>query len=241
MIRNVFIDLDDTLWDTFSNNRKCLEILFSDRKWHQYVASFEQFFECYYPNNESLWDDYRNGRIDKKELSFLRFAIPFRHFNIPFDESSLLSLNEHFLQLSQEQTGLLPYAEKLLQELKAIGYRVMIITNGFEEIQLNKMRNSGIEKYIDYLFVSEKLGSHKPNIGFFHFAMTGSNSRRRETVVVGDSLQADIQGADNARLHSIWFNPRRLPLTIPIAFETPLVVESLQEVPKAIETINNKL
>lgn len=238
MIRNVFIDLDDTLWDTFANNRRSLEMLYKEYLWSEYVSTFDQFFEVYYPNNELLWDDYRNDRITKEQLSYLRFARPFQHFSMPIAEESIATLNRHFLDLSQHQTSLVDGAEELLQELKAKGYRVMIITNGFEEIQFNKMKNSGIDQYIDQLFVSEKLGSHKPNIGFFHFALTGSNSRREETVVIGDSLEADIKGADNARLHSIWFNPQGKSLTIPITFSSPLVVNSLKEVPKAIEQIN---
>lgn len=238
MIKNIFIDWDDTLWDTYSNNRRCLEMLYKKEGWINYSDSFELFFSFYYRNNESLWNDYRHNRISKKELSYSRFSIPFKSFGIPFTASSIDLLNQSFLEMSQRQTGLVNGAKELLDTLKKQGYRIIIITNGFKEIQRNKIKNSGLEDLIDAIFVSESLGSHKPNVGFFHYALTGSNSRRLETVVVGDSLDADIKGADNAKIYSIWFNPKEVPLSIPLKFYPPLEVRKLSEIPLAIETLD---
>lgn len=238
MIRNLFFDLDDTLWDTYSNNKRCLEILFTQQQWSNYVGTFNEFFAFYYPNNESLWHEYRNDRITKQYLSLHRFSIPFDKFGIPYTEDSINTLNEHFLLLASQQTKLIEGALPLLENLQEQGYNLYIITNGFKEIQRNKLINSGLMPYFKALCISEELGAHKPNIGFFHYALTRTNSKRSETVVIGDSLDADIQGADRARLRSIWFNPRGYDLTLQLSNGKPIEIKKLEEVPQALEQIN---
>lgn len=240
MIKTIFIDLDDTLWDTFTNNQEALRKVFSEEGWAKTARSFDYFFEIFFPNNEKLWDDYRNERISKQELSFRRFSDVLTSFGIPFSESSIEEINNRFLGYSQQQTKLVDGAKELLSRLKADGYVIALITNGFKEVQYNKAHNSGIDIYFNYFFVSEELGSHKPKADFFHFALTRSNSRREETLVVGDSLEADIRGADNAKLNSIWYNPRDLPCSIELLHQPPVKVKHLLEIPTVIKRINDQ-
>lgn len=237
MIRNIFIDLDDTLWDTRSNNRDSLQVLFDDNDWQRWATSFDQFFSIYEVHNEALWRAYRNKEITKHQLSRDRFAYPLSHFGIPFTNRILSAIGRTFLALSQHQTKLVDGALELLEELKKREYKIFLISNGFKEIQQNKLRNSGLLGYFDQLFISEEVGFHKPNPSFFHRALSGSNSRRRESLVVGDSLEVDILGADEAWLPSIWYNPKGLPMDLPIKMYPPLVAQHLSEVPQLIDKL----
>ena len=52
--KSIFIDLDDTLWDTYHNNKECLEELYTDYHFNRYYASFEAFFDIYMPHESIL-------------------------------------------------------------------------------------------------------------------------------------------------------------------------------------------
>lgn len=237
MLRNIFIDLDDTLWDTYSNNKMCLAKLYDKYNWARYFDSFEAFFSDYMPHNDLLWERYRSGTIEKKELIVGRFAHPFRSLASPPSREEILKLNEEFLALSKEQTTLVEGAMELMDILKERGYRIMLISNGFKEVQERKLAASGLASYFEALFISETLGVHKPNPLFFHHALSASESRKEETVVVGDSLGADIAGAAAADLPAIWFNPYGLPFDQTIPRRPAAIVKQLAEIPGVLDTI----
>lgn len=107
MYKNLFIDLDDTLWDTYHNNKECLEEVYTDYKFDRFYASFEAFFATYMPNNLSLWEQYREGTIDKQTLIVERFLHILRPFGIS-DPSYVIALNRDFLNRTTLKTRLIP-------------------------------------------------------------------------------------------------------------------------------------
>ena len=203
---SLFFDLDDTLWDTAHNNKECLEEIYSAYRFGRYYASFDDFYTVYMPNNLLLWAKYRNHVIDRRTLIAERFLYVLRPMGIS-DEEYALELNKDFLQRTATKTGLIDGAIELLEYLFR-RYRLFILSNGFREIQSLKMQNSGLAPYFERIFLSEDVSIQKPHKAIFDYALKSSNSRRAESLMIGDCWESDIAGAENARIDRIWFNPR---------------------------------
>lgn len=223
--KNLFIDLDDTLWDTYHNNKECLEEIYTDYHFSRYYASFEAFFDIYWPHNELLWKRYRAGEIDRQTLIVDRFLYVLRPLGIE-DTKEVLAVNHDFLRRTTTKTGLVDGAIELLEYLRPT-YRLYILSNGFREVQDKKLRNSGLAPYFTRMILSEDAGIQKPHKGIFDFALVNTNSRRSETLMIGDCFEADILGARQSRIDQLWFNPKGLP---PQGFTPTYMVGKLEEI-----------
>ena len=241
--KNLFFDLDDTLWDTAANSRDSLSEAFVYCRLDRFFPGFEEFSRLYSAHNEQLWADYAVGKIDKDRLNFERFAHPFRLAGQetgdyrgfrPLDAQGILppgaaaratgrplleTFAKHFFALIPTKTKTLPHAFAVLQALRGRGYRLFILSNGFRELQSRKMRNSGLDAYFRKVLLSDDIGLLKPNPRFFHFALSATQSLPRESLMIGDNLRTDILGAYHAGIDQLYFNPRRLP--IPAASPPP--------------------
>ncbi|MDR1918312.1 MAG: YjjG family noncanonical pyrimidine nucleotidase [Tannerellaceae bacterium] len=224
--KHLFFDFDDTLWDTRSNNRECLEELYTDYRFDRYYASFETFYDYYMPHNLALWSKYRKHEIDRQTLITERF----RYLLIPTgvsDAASALRLNRDFLERTSLKTVLIAGVRELLDYLRP-SYSMHILSNGFREVQFKKLAHSGLAAYFDSVILSEDAGIQKPHKAIFDFALKNANARRRETLMIGDSWEADIAGARGAGIDQLWFNPQHLP---PVeAFSPTYSVGSLAEI-----------
>jgi len=207
--KNLFIDLDDTLWDTYHNNKECLEELYTDYHWDRHYTSFEVFYDIYMPHNLKLWDLYRKNEIDRQTLIFERFHFILKPMGIS-ERKEVLAVNNEFLQRTTTKTRLIPGAIELLEYLQP-SYRLFILSNGFREVQFKKLKNSGLAPYIEKMILSEDAGIQKPHKDIFDFALINTNSRRKESLMIGDSWEADIVGAHHSRIDQIWLNPEQLP------------------------------
>jgi len=223
--RNLFIDLDDTLWDTYHNNKECLKELYADYHWERHYASFEAFYNTYMPNNLKLWDLYRKHEIDRQTLIFQRFNFILAPMGIT-ERKEILAVNDDFLQRTTTKTRLIPGAIELLEYLRP-SYRLFILSNGFREVQFKKLDNSGLAPYIDRMILSEDAGIQKPHKEIFDYALVNTNSRRRESLMIGDSWEADIVGAYQSKIDQLWLNPDNLE---PTGFIPTYTVESLPEI-----------
>ncbi|MDL2282041.1 YjjG family noncanonical pyrimidine nucleotidase [Parabacteroides sp. OttesenSCG-928-G06] len=223
--KSLFIDLDDTLWDTCHNNKECLEELYADYHWDRYYTSFEAFYAYYMPHNEQLWALYREHKIDRQTLIYERFHYVLAPMGIHAREE-VLAVNRDFLARTTTRTRLIPGAIELLEYLRP-AYRLFILSNGFREVQSKKLENSGLAPYIERMILSEDAGIQKPQKAIFDFALKNTNSRRRESLMIGDSWEADIVGAHNARIDQMWLNPHKLQAKI---FQPTFIVSSLKEI-----------
>lgn len=223
--RNLFIDLDDTLWDIHRNGKECLEEIYHDYEYFNFYPDFEDYYAVYMPSNHHLWDLYRKGVIQKEELIVERFLVPVREFGID-DPAYAKAVSDDFLDRTTRKTRLMEGTFELLDYLRP-HYRMHILSNGFREVQYKKIENSGLMPYFDKIILSEDAGINKPHPGIFTYALVNTNSRRSETLMIGDSLDADIVGAHNSRIDQIWFNPADVP---PDGFEPTHTVKHLLEI-----------
>ena len=203
--KSLFIDLDDTLWDTYHNNKECLEEVYTAHHFDRYYASFEAFFEIYWPHNN------------------------LRPLGIE-DTKSVLAINNDFLQRTTRKTRLVPGAIELLEYLRP-SYRMYILSNGFREVQFKKLCNSGLAPYFKRMILSEDACIQKPHKEIFDFALKNTNSRRSESLMIGDSWEADIIGAHNSKIDQLWLNPKGLPAK---EFIPTYTVGSLEEIKRIL-------
>lgn len=223
--KNLFIDLDDTLWDIHQNGKECLEEIYYDYEFNKYYSTFDDYYNVYMPGNNHLWGLYRQGKIRKDELIVERFLSPLREFGFN-DAEYAVELSDDFLERTTYKTLLIDGTIELLDYLKP-KYRMYILSNGFTEVQHKKIKNSGLSSYFEKVFLSEEAGINKPHPDIFTYALKNSNSRRNQTIMIGDSWDADIVGAKNSRIDQIWFNPGKLQ---PDGFEPTHTVGSLAEI-----------
>lgn len=204
--KNLFIDLDDTLWDIHQNGKECLAEIYCDYDYNKYYPTFEEYYRVYMPNNKRLWALYHDGKIQKEELIVERFLVPVRAFGIN-DPAYAKNLSDDFLERTTRKTRLIEGTMELLDYLRP-KYRMHILSNGFREVQYKKIENSGLKPYFDKIILSEEAGINKPHPDIFTYALKNTNSRRVETLMIGDSWDADIVGAFNSRIAQVWFNPK---------------------------------
>ncbi|MEA4948871.1 MAG: YjjG family noncanonical pyrimidine nucleotidase [Petrimonas sp.] len=223
--KNLFIDLDDTLWDIHRNGKECLEEIYSDYGYDRFYPTFDDYYNVYMPSNHHLWNLYRLGEIRKEELIVERFLVPVREFGIN-DAEYAKSLSDDFLERTTRKTRLIDGSIELLDYLRP-KYRMHILSNGFREVQFKKIENSGLQPYFDKIILSEDAGVNKPHPDIFTYALKNTNSRRNEALMIGDSWEADIAGAQKSRIAQIWFNPARISSD---GFEPTYTVKTLAEI-----------
>ncbi len=223
--KHLFIDLDDTLWDIHQNSKECLAEIYNDYGYNKYFKTFEHYYNVYMPSNFHLWGLYRNGEISKDELIVERFLVPVREFGID-DADYAKQLSDDFLERTTRKTKLVDGTMELLNYLKP-NYEMHILSNGFTEVQYKKIENSGLKPYFDKIILSDQIGINKPHTEFFIHALEQTNANPAQTLMIGDSWDADIVGAYNSNIDQLWFNPKGLQ---PEGFTPTYCVKALHEI-----------
>ena len=204
--KHIFFDLDHTLWDFDANSRYTLEELYTSFNLQKEgVYDFNLFYVNYLVHNEKLWSRYRRGHIKAEELRWKRMWLTLVDFKIG-SEKLARDLSARFLELLPDKNLLFPYTLEILQYLTDKDYRLHMITNGFDLIQHRKLRNSGLDKFFMEVITSESCNSIKPSKEIFEFAFMKANAQLHECIMIGDSMEADIQGAINAGIDQVYAN-----------------------------------
>jgi putative hydrolase of the HAD superfamily len=204
--RHLFFDLDHTLWDFNENARLTLSELYDELELKNAgVSNFEQFLSVYLEHNEQLWEKYRNGILKAEELRWKRMWNTLVDFGV-YDEKIARRLGNRFLELLPTRKILFPDAVDTLQYLKDKGYQLHLITNGFEETQHCKLRNCGISDFFVEVITSEGSNSMKPKKEIFDFALNKAKAMQHHSIMIGDSIEVDIKGAQNAGIDQVYVN-----------------------------------
>jgi YjjG family noncanonical pyrimidine nucleotidase len=203
---HLFFDLDNTIWDFSSNSFDALYVALDKLKLLELIGSYDTFFKIYSGVNENLWDQYRQGLMTKKVLSVQRFEESFEKNGTPLSISGAV-VNATYLTEMPFQTKLIEGARKVLEFLHG-RYDVAIITNGFKEVQYDKIIRSQLSKYFRKIFISEEIGAQKPKKEIFEHAIKSMNATKSSSLMIGDSWEADIVGAMNFGIDQVYYNPK---------------------------------
>ena len=204
--KHLFFDLDHTLWDFDANARESLLELYAHFGLEDRINTpFEAFYPSYLHHNEVLWDRYHKGLISSEELKWKRMWRTMLDFKVA-DEPLARELSAKFLEILPPRKRLFPYTLEILHYLKGKRYELHLITNGFEKTQWSKISNSGLDGFFTHVITSEGSNSLKPKKEIFDFAMNKAGASLPESIMIGDNLEADIQGAMNAGMDSVFVN-----------------------------------
>jgi len=216
--RHIFFDLDHTLWDFHKNSEETLhELYHSFNLTNLGAKSAIAFIDSYKEINHRLWNDYHNGIITKEELRNRRFRDTFTDCGINGEQIADTFGNE-YLHISPTKPHLLPNAVQALEYLDA-KYTMSIITNGFAEVQLVKLKHARIEHFFTHIFISEIIGYKKPDVRIFEHATKTLEVKPSQTIMVGDNFATDIVGAIRAGIDHIYFNPEQTPHNLSVQKE----------------------
>ncbi|MCZ4407367.1 YjjG family noncanonical pyrimidine nucleotidase [Cryomorphaceae bacterium 1068] len=205
---HVFFDLDRTLWDFDTNSKLALGEIFNEFKLKEKgIDSSIEFIDVYQDINEKLWDLYRKGLLNKRKLRSLRFSRTLEHFGL-VDEYLGEQLGTAYVEISPHKTAVLPNCMEILDYL-AGRYEMHIITNGFEEVQNIKLDKSGLAKYFSKIITSEQAGARKPDPKVFDYAFGLTSGKVHNSLMIGDDLRTDIEGARKIEMDHVYYNPHR--------------------------------
>jgi len=204
--KHLFFDLDHTLWDFDANAKITLTEMYSFFNLETMgVKPFEDFYRHYLHHNEILWDRYHKGFITGEELKWRRMWRTLLEFKIG-EEKLAKDISEKFLELLPTRKLLFPHTIEILNYLAGKNYQLHMITNGFEKTQWSKLNNSGLGGYFRNVITSEASNSLKPRKEIFDFAMHKAGATVADSIMLGDNLDADIRGAINAGMDTVFVN-----------------------------------
>ncbi len=204
--RHLFFDLDHTLWDFDANAMETLADVYKDLDLQTAgINDFDLFCKHYLHHNAVLWDRYHHGYITAEELKWKRMWRTLLEFKNGSEELAR-KMSGYFLEVLPTKQNLFPYTHEILQHLKEKTYKLHLITNGFEKTQWRKLDNSKLGQYFEEVITSETSNSVKPNKEIFEYALRITGAELTQSIMIGDNLDADIKGAINAGMDSIFVN-----------------------------------
>jgi putative hydrolase of the HAD superfamily len=208
--KHIFFDLDHTIWDFDKNAEETLYELYDAYRLNEIgLPSAAIFIETYTRNNHLLWAEYHTGKISKDELRETRFKRTFLELGIHPDMLPL-AFEDDYVKLCPTKTNLFPHAHETLQYLQN-KYKLHLISNGFKESSELKVGNTNIGGYFQNVIISEIVGVNKPDPAIFEHALALAGATKNESLMIGDSLEADVYGALNFGIDAIYFNPFNAP------------------------------
>lgn len=202
MIRNILLDLDDTLLDFGVAEHAALMRTFEDFG----IPADEAVMRRYSQINSNCWRRLERGEISRSEVLIGRFRALFAEMALPGRAEEVNARYEEYLA---REHAFVPGAPALLEALYG-KYRLYIVSNGTAKIQYSRIAGADIGKYFDGIFISEEIGYDKPDRAFFSYCFSQiPDFSREESVIVGDSLTSDMLGGRNAGVRTVWFNPAK--------------------------------
>ena len=208
-INHIFFDLDHTLWDFETNSDLAFKSIFQK---HKLNIDFQKFANYYRPINQKYWKMYREERVSKEDLRYGRLKETFTKIKFEVSNQTINSLAIDYIDHLPLNNYLFDGTLEILDYLMP-NYSMHIITNGFNEVQHEKIKKSGLQKYFSKIITSEEVGVKKPNPIIFNQALKIANAQSKESIMIGDNWEADIMGAKNVGLDVIFCNFSNHPVS----------------------------
>ena len=196
--------MDDTVWAFSENARDTFHDMYTKYRFDRYFDSFEHYYTLYTKRNAELWEDYGKGIITKEQLNEIRFSFPLLQVGVD-DKALVKAYSGDFFSEIVYKGKVMPHAREALEYL-APKYNLYILSNGFRELQEQKMRSADVAQYFKQVILSEDIGVHKPFPEIFHFAMSATQSEPHTSLMIGDNWANDVEGARNVGMGHAYYN-----------------------------------
>lgn len=204
--KHLFFDLDHTLWDFDKNSEVAFNLIFKE---HNFNFTTADFLKHYIPKNQYYWSLYQVNKISQEELRFKRLNDVFEILGVPISAELVNQISDQYVEHLPNSNHLFDGAIEILDYLQT-KYQLHIVTNGFHFVQDKKMKNANIFHYFSTITNSENAGVKKPHPTIFEFALALAKAKKEESIMIGDSLEADIEGALNYGIDAIFFNQQNI-------------------------------
>lgn len=202
--RHLFFDLDHTLWDFKANSREVLgELCNAHLAVYGHITP-DRFISVYEQVNERLWARLDLGEIPKEVLRALRFRETLAQFGVQ-DTAKAALLDRLYMDQCPRRGRLVRGAMELLGALHG-QFNLHVITNGFTETQELKLHSCGLRHFFKVVLTSEMAGVAKPSARIFRHALRSAGAKAGESLMIGDSIHADMAGARAAGIDQVHFS-----------------------------------
>lgn len=202
-MKTLLFDVDDTLLDFQLAERKALNSLFVDEK----IVLTPEIEATYKKINQQLWRDFELGKVDKSKVIDGRFALLFDYYGKKVDGKKMGEKYSYYLS---EGHDLLGNSLEIIEKLQP-DYDLYIVTNGVAKTQYKRLKESNLHSFFKDIFVSEETGFQKPMLEYFDYVFERiPNLQKEETMIIGDSLNSDILGGNQAGITTVWLNPNKI-------------------------------
>lgn len=225
---HILFDLDHTLWDFDRCATETLRELYQTHRLQELGCPTEDdFCRAFHLVNYRLWELYNQGEYDSARLRRERFVLVFEELRLSTDEQLPPLLAREYLAHCPTKPHVIPDTIATLDVLKD-RYQLHIITNGFSDVQSIKLRSAGLTTYFGSVITSDQAGYRKPHKMMFCYALDRIRAAPEQCVVVGDNLETDIRGAQNAGIDHIYFNPGQRPHDYSVTHEISALSELIE-------------
>jgi YjjG family noncanonical pyrimidine nucleotidase len=206
IVTDVFFDLDHTLWDFDKNSESTFDVILKNR--HPKIK-IDAFMQRYVPINQACWKLYQYDKITHQELKYNRLKYTFDALGYLISDVQIERLALEYIEFLPENNQLFEGAIEILDYLSP-KYNLHIITNGFANVQSRKLNNSNLSAYFQTVTNSEMAGVKKPNPLIYEHALDLAKTKKENSIMIGDCLEADVQGALDAGLDAVFFNEKMI-------------------------------
>ena len=228
--KDLFIDFDDTLYDTYGNAVIALRETFDYFQLKRYFSDPQVFYDSYWEANIDLWSRYSRGEITRDNLIVERFRRPLSEGKgIEVTKEFCLEVSDRFLDFCSNKPGVVDGAHEVMDYLKKKGYRMHMTSNGFHEVQYKKLAACGLKDYFDNIILSEDAKYNKPSKAYFDYALKIDGAQSDSVLMIGDNLNTDILGALHAGLDAMLFNRWQVDVSS-VTPQPTFVVDQLRDI-----------
>lgn len=195
-------DIDGTVLDFLAAEKAAIRMLFEK---YNFGLCSDEMLSRYSKISKKYWQALERNEMTKSEILVGRFKEFFAGEGInvelaeAFNSDYQLALGDTIVFCDDAKNILLKEKEKFV---------LVAVTNGTKVAQTKKLKNSGLDKIFDYIFISEDIGFEKPNKEFFDVVIKSVKIvDLSEVLIIGDSLTSDILGGKNIGVDTCWYNP----------------------------------
>jgi putative hydrolase of the HAD superfamily len=202
-LEHIFFDLDHTLWDFDRNSKLAYQEIFEK---NDVQFPIDQFIAIYEPLNLEFWRKYRNNELTREELKYQRLKTAFDACEFAVSDENINLFADLYLEYLPKYNHLFKGCIAMLTDLSST-FNLHCITNGFIEVQEKKLVNSNLKPFFKTILTAEEAGVKKPDPAIFKIALDRAGARPSNSLMIGDSYEADILGARNMGMQTIYFDP----------------------------------
>ena len=211
-ITDLFFDLDHTIYDFDKNSALTFQAIFTEME----LSGVDDFMTHFKPINDSYWERFSKEEISRDFLRYGRLKDTFDALDVKINDDHIYYIADEFIGKLPNYNHVFDGAYETLDVLKN-NYRLHIITNGPDSVQEKKLKNANLTAYFQTITNSEIAGVKKPHPGIFQHALTTANTKAKNSLMIGDNINADVHGALNVGMQAVWFNEFKLENTIGVA------------------------